>query len=350
NRVKVKNPQKLTQDELAAIAQVICDTDTEEEVGGEGDSDGSEQVEEEAHNSDSEQEISELEEVNEVDVDQSSSDSEDILLSVLAANKQDKVRENYDRERDAKDVTKTEMLAFIGLRFLSGSKKQNHTHFLELWTKDGTGSEIFRACMSYQRFLFLLANIRFDDKTTRHERKKIDKLAAVRYVLDKFVSNCKKNYSMGEFMTIDEMLIAFRGRCSFVQYIPNKPAKYGLKAFVLCDARTFYVSNLELYCGKQPDGQYSQSNTPTAIVHRLLAEQKGSNRNLTSDNWYSSYPLAVELLQDKITFIGTLKKNKRELPIEFLPNKNRLVGSSLFGFQKDVTIVSHVQKKINAWF
>ncbi|CAH2018467.1 unnamed protein product [Acanthoscelides obtectus] len=35
NRVKVKNPQKLTQDELAAIAQVICDTDTEEEVGGE---------------------------------------------------------------------------------------------------------------------------------------------------------------------------------------------------------------------------------------------------------------------------------------------------------------------------
>ncbi|CAH2005995.1 unnamed protein product [Acanthoscelides obtectus] len=262
NRVKVKNPQKLTQDELAAIAQVICDTDTEEEVGGEGDSDGSEQVEEEAHNSDSEQEISKLEEVDEVDVDQSSSDSEDILLSVLAANKQDKyigkdkktiwyknypmsksskskikniikilpgpkqcarditdetsafskifddemiehiihctnleisrVRENYDRERDAKDVTKTEMLAFIGLLFLSGSKKQNHTHFLELWTKDGTGSEIFRACMSYQRFLFLLANIRFDDKTTRHERKKIDKLAAVRYVLDKFVSNCKK--------------------------------------------------------------------------------------------------------------------------------------------------------------
>ncbi|CAH1976108.1 unnamed protein product, partial [Acanthoscelides obtectus] len=90
NRVKVKNPQKLTQDELAAIAQVICDTDTEEEVGGEGDSDGSEQVEEEAQNSHSEQEISELEEVDEVDVDQSSSDSEDILLSVLAANKQDK--------------------------------------------------------------------------------------------------------------------------------------------------------------------------------------------------------------------------------------------------------------------
>lgn len=219
-----------------------------------------------------------------------------------------RVRPNFDRERDAKDVTKTEMLAFIGLLFLSGCKKQNHTNFLELWTKDGTGSEIFRACMSYQRFLFLLANIRFDDKSTRNERKKTDKLAAVRFIMDKFVHNCGKNYSLGEFMTIDEMLIAFRGRCSFVQYIPNKPDKYGLKVFVLCDAKTFYVSKLELYPGKQPEGQYNQSNTPTAIVHRLLEEQKGSSRNLTCDNWYSSYSLALELLRNKITFIGTLKK------------------------------------------
>lgn len=140
------------------------------------------------------------------------------------------------------------------------------------------------------------------------------------------------------------MLIAFRGRCSFVQYIPNKPAKYGLKVFVLCDAKTFYVSNFEVYCGKQPEGLYHLSNTPTEIVHRLLQNLKGSNRNLTCDNWYSSYPLAKQLLLHKITMIGTLKKNKRELPVEFMPAKKRIVGSSLFGFQKDTTIVSYVPK------
>ncbi|XP_071052930.1 piggyBac transposable element-derived protein 4-like [Onthophagus taurus] len=366
--------QNFTQNELEALAQVIHDTDSEEEVGGEADiSDESEGIEEDNHNSNSEQEMSEQEENGEVEGEQYS-DSDDVPLSVLVANEgqyvgKDKktiwyktyprskstkprskniikilpgpkqcarditdeisaftkmfndemvehiiqctnleisrVQPNSDRVRDAKNVTKSEMLAFIGLLFLSGAKKQNHTHFLELWTKDGTGSEIFQ---SYQRFLFLLANIRFDNKITRHERRQTDKLAAVRFILDKFVNNCKKNYSVGEFMTIDEMLIAFRGRCSFVQYIPNKPAKYGLKVFVLCDAQTFYVSNLELYCGKQADGPYNQSNTPTAIVHRLLEEQKLSNRNLTCDNWYSSYPLALELLQDKITFIGTLKK------------------------------------------
>ncbi|GBP30200.1 hypothetical protein EVAR_94508_1 [Eumeta japonica] len=33
-------------------------------------------------------------------------------------------------------------------------------------------------------------------------------------------------------ITLDEQLLAFRGRCAFRQYIPNKPAKYGIKVFV----------------------------------------------------------------------------------------------------------------------
>lgn len=258
------------------------------------------------------------------------------------------LRTHYHRPRDAKNTTKSEILAFIGLLLLAGTKKQNHTHFLELWTADGTGSEIFRATMSYNRFLFLLTAIRFDDKSTRRERKATDKLAAIRFILNRFVENCNNNYNLGEHVTIDEMLIPFRGRCSFIQYIPNKPAKYGLKVFVLCDSRTFYVSNLEVYCGQQPDGQYKNSNTPTAITHRLLQPWKGKNRNLTCDNWYTSYTLAKELLEDKVTIVGTIKKNKRELPAEFLPNKTRAPGSSIFGFQKDVTIVSYAPKKNKA--
>lgn len=259
-----------------------------------------------------------------------------------------KIRLNYERPRRAKDTTKTEIMALVGLLLLAGSKKQNHTHFLELWTTDGTGSEIFRACMSADRFLFLLSALRFDNKDTRKDRKSIDKLAAIRFTLDSFMKNCSNNYSLGEQMTIDEMLIPFRGRCSFVQYIPSKPANYGLKVFVLCDAKTFYVANFEVYCGQQPEGPYKKSNTPTDITHRLLQTWKGKNRNLTCDNWYTSYPLAIDLLKDKTTMVGTLKRNKRELPPEFLPRKNAPIGSSTFGFQKEVTIVSYVPKKNKA--
>jgi len=64
---------------------------------------------------------------------------------------------------------------------------------------------------------------------------------------------CKENYTVGENRTIDEMLEGFRGRCSFLQYIPNKPNKYGIKIQALVDSRTFYTSNMEVYVGTQPD-------------------------------------------------------------------------------------------------
>lgn len=251
----------------------------------------------------------------------------------------------YARERDAKFVTKCEMMAFIGLLILSSVKKVNHTHFLELWTADGTGMDIFRACMSYKRFLIILRVIRFDDKFTRDERKQTDKLAAIRHLLDAFVRNCKSAYCLGEFITIDEMLVAFRGRCCFIQYMPKKPAKYGVKIFILCDSKTYFVGNIEVYCGLHPEGPYLKSNATKDLTLRLLDHITGSKRTLTCDNWFVSYELAQSLLEQKIALVGTLKKNKVQIPNEFLPNKSRTIGSSLFGFQKQISITSYVPKK-----
>jgi len=173
----------------------------------------------------------------------------------------DSIKEKFQRDRDAKYVSMNELQAFLGLLILSGVKKAGHTSFLELWNTDGSGIEVFRACMSSKRFLFLLRTIRFDDVHTRTQRRETDKLAPIRFVLDKFIDNCKNAYRLSEFVTIGEMLVPFRGRCGFIQYIPNKPAKYGLKIFALCDAKTFYTSNIEVYCGKQPQGLFFKQFT-----------------------------------------------------------------------------------------
>jgi hypothetical protein len=53
----------------------------------------------------------------------------------------------------------------------------------------------------------------------------------------------------------------------------------------------------------------------------------------------------VSLLKDKITLVVTLKKNKKEIPVEFLPNKKKEVNLSMFGFQKQVTLVPFTPKK-----
>lgn len=225
-------------------------------------------------------------------------------------------------------------MAFIGLMILIGTKKMSKTNLCEIFAADGTGIEISRGVMSMKRFIFLLTAIRFDDPQTREERKRIDKLAAIRTFFNSFVENCKQSYSLGEFITIDEKLEPYRGRCSFIQYIPNKPAKYGLKIYALVDAKSSYTHNLEIYCGKQPEGPYAISNSPSEVVYRLVAGLEHSNRNLTCDNWYSSCELAKTLLEKGLTFIGTLRKNKKEIPLEFLPDRSRAPGTSIFGFQK----------------
>uniref|UniRef100_A0A1B6KLI6 PiggyBac transposable element-derived protein domain-containing protein n=1 Tax=Graphocephala atropunctata TaxID=36148 RepID=A0A1B6KLI6_9HEMI len=140
------------------------------------------------------------------------------------------IQGNYNRERDAAPTTLPELKACLGLLFLAGVKKMSHTDLIDLWKTDGTGVEYFRLTMGLNRFRFLLRSLRFDDLRTRADRKVTDKLAAVRYLLDHFNNNCKKHYSLSEMVTIDEMLEAFRGRCGFRQYIPNKPAKYGVKS------------------------------------------------------------------------------------------------------------------------
>ncbi|KAJ8880759.1 hypothetical protein PR048_017229 [Dryococelus australis] len=124
---------------------------------------------------------------------------------------------------------------------------------------------------------FLLRCIRFDNKENREHRKLLDKLTPIREVFEKFVDNCQKAYTMSKYATIDEQLESFRGRCSFRQYIPNNPAKYGIKIFALVDAHMFYTWDLEVYVGKQPDGPYACSNSPRGLYPSVACSNKKAN-------------------------------------------------------------------------
>lgn len=59
--------------------------------------------------------------------------------------------------------------------------------------------------------------------------------------------------------------------------------------------------------------------------------------------------MTKKLLETKrLTYVGTLRKNKTEMPKEFQPNKHRSAFSSMFGFQEDCTLVSYCPKRNRA--
>ncbi|CAJ0940183.1 unnamed protein product, partial [Ranitomeya imitator] len=226
--------------------------------------------------------------------------------------------------------------------------RANRQSLEELWGKDGDGVEKFSLVMSINRFKILICCLRFDDRTTRTERRTHDRLAPIRDIFQRFVVNCKQSYYPGENLTIDEMLPGFRGRCAFRQYIPSKPNKYGIKIYALVDASKTYTYNLEVYAGKQPEGPYCVSNKPIDVVKRLAEPLFGSGRNITADNWFTSCDLIDYLKIQKLSYVGTVRKNKRELLPQFVSVKERQQYSSMFAFHNGKALVSYVQhaKKI----
>lgn len=66
---------------------------------------------------------------------------------------------------------------------------------------------------------------------------------------------------------------------------------------------------MKVYVGKQPDNSpYNVDKSAKAIVERLCEHIFQYNRNVTTDNWFSSIRLAESLRINGLTFVGIIKK------------------------------------------
>jgi hypothetical protein len=96
-------------------------------------------------------------------------------------------------------------------------------------------------------------------------------------------------YTLGQFITVDEWMIKYKDKqIRFIQYMPVKPIKHGIKVFVLCCTERGYIYGCWVYCGKEND-----SCTNVVIIERLLEQESDFITNsagqvLYIDNYYTS--------------------------------------------------------------
>ena len=238
--------------------------------------------------------------------------------------------------------SETELDAFLGILIVAGVHRNNKENLDDIWNADAL--PLIRAAMSRDRFKMMLRFIRFDNENTRAERVQTDKAAPIRDIWTMLNSNLMGAYKPHECITIDEQLFPFRGRTKFTQYIPSKPAKYGIKIFWACDASNAYPLEGQLYTGKPTDGP-RQVNVGERTVLDLVSSYKGSGRNVTTDNFFTSMNLCKVLNSWNMTLVGTVRKNKRFLPSNMQPAKERPVKSTNFAYNHDATVCSYVPKK-----
>lgn len=235
-----------------------------------------------------------------------------------------------------------ELNAFIACLIFAGVSKSGNESVEQLWSTE-FGRPFVRACMSLQRFTMIMRFLRFDDRTTRIERRERDKFAPIREIWEIFMQHCRQYYQPGQYCTVDEQLVGFRGRCPFRVYMPDKPDKYGIKIWWLCNSDKCYAYNGQVYLGRV--GNVPEVGLGSRVVQDLSRPIFNTGRNLTMDSFFTSVPLANDLYNNGLTLVGTLRSNKPQIPVAFLKDRRRPLYSSLFGFTNKMTLCSYVGRK-----
>lgn len=212
---------------------------------------------------------------------------------------------------DAEETNLIEIYALFGLLFIIGSFKDSSINSTKLWSKL-RGRSLYNGCMSRNRFNQLLSTLTFDDieRPNRDDRNS-DKYLKIQMVIESIRDRCVENYSPYSYLTVDETLSLFRGHTSFLTYMPSKPDKYGLLLRTCSDSTYRYMCNFNLHRSSK-----SAPNTVTNIVLDLVRPYFNTNRNVTTDRYYTSLFLCLELIKNGLTLTGTSMVNRLGYPKE----------------------------------
>lgn len=182
----------------------------------------------------------------------------------------------------------------------------------------------FRKIMSYRRFTLLKRCIHFTDNSTydpkTHPNPKLNKLwPIIEHINKKFCTAI----TLERDVTIDESLMLYKGRLGWIQYIPLKRARFGIKSYTLCESKSGYIWSFIIYTGKGTtiESNYKDHPMGLQIVMTLMKPILNLGHCLITDNFYTSPQLADILLQHKTDTYGTIKLNRKEVPKDFQNKK-----------------------------
>lgn len=128
-------------------------------------------------------------------------------------------------------------------------------------------------------------------------------------VWNKFIHNSISCYKPGENLTADKQLFSTKVRCRFLQFMSNKPDKFGIKVWLCVDVDSKYLCNSFSYLGRDESRPQNQS-LGECVVLRLMDLYLNTGRNITTDNFSTSVSLAKKLIEKRTT----TNKTRRNIP------------------------------------
>jgi len=215
------------------------------------------------------------------------------------------VLKNDSRVRGWTPTNRCEMKLFFGLALLMGLIKKTDIEFY--WSEtDIFLTPAFSRFMTRNRFCTILKFLHFANNENKPTDKDDDRLYEIREVYDAITAAFASAYVPSKEVFIDEGMIRWFGR-GFKTYLPSKRAKYGMKAYKVCD-KSGYTFKFQLYVGHS-----EYSDLQHSVMH-LMDGLLDYGRMLYMDNFYNSPELAFKLYKCKTHVVGTLRMTRKGVP------------------------------------
>ena len=217
-------------------------------------------------------------------------------------------KRNSQFYRDWRPCTKAQVQGYLGLIIHMGIVKLPRLEYH--WRKDSLyNCSLCSNIMTRLEFLRIHSFLHLaNNERANHD----DMLYKIRPIINMLSGSFQRHYILNKEVTIDEKMIKYSGRISFLQYVRNKPVKLGFKVFVLSDAISGYVYNWRFYTGKENNARVS--NLAHNIVLSLVQGLENRNHHLYFDSYYSSIPIVKELGIKGFGCTGMINQRKRLIP------------------------------------
>ena len=241
-------------------------------------------------------------------------DTIDLVIAETNRVARQKLAENESRLQQWRDISKPEFKAYLGICIMMGVAVLPRV--ADYWSTDPfLENRGIKAVMTKNRFEEISQYLHFNDSTREPAKGTpgYDRLYKCRPILFNILQNVQRAYYPGKNISIDEGMIAFKGRLKFCQYMPAKPTKYGIKVWMAANAANGYVLNFEVYEGSQ-EGNLLIHGLGYDVVMKMAQPFLNRKHHLFFDNFFSTPRLFEHLLDQGTYACATIRSNRKELP------------------------------------
>jgi hypothetical protein len=234
-------------------------------------------------------------------------------------------------------TTPEELYAFIGVHIYMGIVKLPS---IRMYWSQSYQQPFISSLFNRDRFEQLLRFFRVAPHTQPSLTN--NPLSDVLPLIESLQFTFSRMYLPSRYLTLDEAMVAFKGRSSIKQYVPSKPHKWGYKIY--CLASDDYLLHFDVYEGKEDNP--SSLGATYDLVMRMTRTYQFQQHVLFTDSWFTSPILLDALKQKGIYTCGSVRKNRvgmPHIPIEELRDLNK--GEWIHKQKGDTSLVVWKDKK-----